>query len=335
MPPPDPDEIERARQAAAERRLLNQIRLRSYTATPSAIVPFQQSTLAWNTSVPASVSSQLSVSFKLGNTAVPGTGTFAVSPLATGAFQLSVHSENTSRVLGSQVVRVDAGGCQEFQISRIAIERAAQQVKNLFLAGSISARGDLGVTMIPPDGIKLEAPLKVAIENFFDADLDVDLDVRLSVVSRPDGVRVAAARLKGASVDMIFHLAEHIFSLGTATAAQALVQPLAADLLKAFLGPQIEGQVARSLQEVINGLLELWRSGDPAKRVHRLYSLTANNGGLVIVGCPVPAPPPNPSPGTTFPGTVLTGTTLTGTGTSRARRRPRRKASPGPAPAAK
>jgi hypothetical protein len=155
--------------------------------------------------------------------------------------------------------------------------------------------------MIPPDGIKLEAPLKVAIENFFDADLDVDLDVRFSVAIRPGGARVAAARLRDVSVDMIFHLAEHIASLGTATAAQALVQPLAADLLKAFLGPQIEGSVARSLQEVINGLLELWRTGDPGRRVHRLYSLTANAGGLVIVGCPVPPAQPNPLPGTTFP----------------------------------
>jgi hypothetical protein len=143
MAAPDRDEIERARQAAAERWLLNQVRLRSFTATPAAIVPFQQSTLAWNTSVPASVSNQLSVSFKIGSLAVAGAGTLVVSPLSTGAFSLSVHSENSSRVLGSALVRVDAGGCQEFQISRIAIERAAQQVKDLFLAGSIKARGDL------------------------------------------------------------------------------------------------------------------------------------------------------------------------------------------------
>jgi hypothetical protein len=152
------------------------------------------------------------------------------------------------------------------------------------------SRGDLSVTMLPPDGLRLRVPLEAKIPNFFNADIDVDLDIRVSVKQLANGVRVPAGRLGDVKVDVIFHILEHIFSLGTATAAQALIEPLAADLIKGFLGPQIETQFARPMQQAIDFFLAGWQGADPAHRQYRLYTIVAEPEGLIINGAPVPAP---------------------------------------------
>ena len=155
---------------------------------------------------------------------VPAAGTLAVSPLATGAFVLNAHSALTSRMMGTKVVNVDLGEIVEGSLPRASIQFAVQAVKDLFRAGSLSTRGDLSVQMLPPDGVRLKVPLSADIPNFYNAAINVALDVRLSVKSKPGGARVASARLSSVSVDVIFHLAEHIFSAGAATAAQGLIR---------------------------------------------------------------------------------------------------------------
>lgn len=298
MRPYNPTDTVPIDEAIDERRLLNKLQLLSFTATPDNIEAFQQSTLAWNVLVPADVTSEIDVRFTIGNAEVANPGSRQVAPLATGAFQLVAHSPLTSRVLGSKIVHVDTSDCQELPFPRATIRHASQQAKDLFVVGALSSRGDLDVEMLPPDGFRLEVPLKAAIENFYDADIDVDLDIRLSVVTQNGGNRVVAARLADVSVDVIFHLAEHIFSGGAATAAQALVQPLAEDLITGFLGPQLEKVVAKPLQEAIDVFLDLWRANDPDKRTYRLYSITAYDTGLVVLGCPVPkttTPPTGPN----------------------------------------
>ena len=294
MRPRDPnDDAPRNDEAINERLLLNKLRLVSFTASPGTVKPFQPSTLAWNVQVPATVSSQIDVTFTVGNHDVPAVGSLPVTPLATGAFQLIAHSSLSSRLMGTQIVNVDAGELVEGSLPRAAIQFSAQAVKELFKAGSLSSRGDLAVKMLPPDGLRLEVPLTAAIPNFYDADIDVDLDLRVSVKSLPNGGRAASARLGAVSVDVIFHIAEHIFSLGTATAAQSMIEPLASDLIKGFLGPQIENLFARPLQQAIDFFLNGWRGADPAHRTYRLYSLTAEPEGLIILGAPVPAAPGN------------------------------------------
>jgi hypothetical protein len=291
MQPRDPDDHEpRDEEAIEERKLLNKLRLNAFTATPGTVKPFQPSVLAWNVFVPDSVSSVIDVTFTVGNRGVPAAGTLPVSPLATGAFVLTAHSPLTSRMMGTQVVNVDLGDLVEGSLPRASIQFAVQSVKDLFRAGSLSTRGDLSVQMLPPDGLRLKVPLSADIPNFYNADIDVELDIRVSVKSLPAGTRVASGRLSAVSVDVIFHVAEHIFSGGAATAAQSLIQPLAADLIQGFLGPQIEALFAAPLQQAIDAFLALWRGADPAKRTYRLYSITSDPAGLIILGAPVPAP---------------------------------------------
>lgn len=289
MRPRDPDDVEiRDEEALEERKQLNKLRLTSFTATPGTVKPFEPSTLAWTVVVPASVSNVLNVTFTIGSKNVGAKDTLAVLPLATGAFVLTAHSGLTSRLMGTKVVNVDLGEVVEASITRATLQFSAQAVKDLFKKGSLSSRGDLSVQMLPPDGLRLRVPLHAKIPNFYNADIDVDLDIRVSVKVLPAGQRVASAQLSAVSTNVIFHVAEHIFSAGTATAAQGLIQPLAADMIKAFVGPQVETIFAQPLQEFIKFNLDLWRGADPAKRIYRLYSITAEPFGLFIRAAPVP-----------------------------------------------
>ena len=259
----------------------------------------------------------LDVTFTIGSQNVPAKGTLAVSPLATGAFVLTAHSGLTSRMMGTKVVNVDLSEVVEASIPRASIQFSSQAVKDLFKAGSLSSRGDLSVQMLPPDGLRLKVPLQAKIPNFYNADIDVELDIRVSVKQLPAGQRIASAKLSAVSTNVIFHVAEHIFSAGTATAAQGLIQPLAADLIKGFLGPQVETIFAQPLQEVIAANLALWRGADPARRVYRLYAITAEPSGLFILAAPVP-----PGGGGGFGGTIDTdGIVINKKTTTRPRRR--------------
>ena len=297
MPPPDRDDQIDFDETQEERRLLRQVRLRSFTATPDTVQPFEVSTLAWDVFVPAEVASQLAPQITLGNVAVTASGSRQVTPLISGAFQLEVRASRTRHVLGTRVVQVEATECEEGSLPRASIAARAQDaLKTLFIGGSLTSRGDIAVAMRPPDAVAARVPLHADIPNFFNADIDVDLTIAVSVATQPGGRRVVGASLRAVTVAVIFHPLEHIASLGSAAAAQAMMEPFAADLIKTFLGRQIEIAVATPLQEFVNFLLEGWKANDPQKRTYRLFSIVAEQSpdGLIVVGCPVPPPAVTP-----------------------------------------
>jgi hypothetical protein len=297
MAPLDPDDQEQAQQAAEERKLLNKLRLRSITATPGTVEPFQQVTLAWNVDVPASVTNEIDVTFTVGNKPVSNPGTLPVSALVTGGFQLVAHSENTSRTMGTAIVNVNLGDLQEGSLSLASITTAARQVQGQLHAGNISVRKDVDVEMLPSDGMRLKVYLRAEVEDYFDANIDATLDFNLSVVNQAGGGRAVAAQLVRVDDDISFDIIDHILSLGTATAAQAILQPFLAELIKGFLGPRIEQTLAAGLQTAIDVFFTLFQSADPKRRAFRLYSVETTANSLVFFGNPVtPSVPPPPPP---------------------------------------
>lgn len=296
----DPFEDEEARKEA---QLLAKLRVGKFTVNPDTIRPFEVATLAWDVFVPPDVASQIPVSILVAGQVVPAAGTRTVSPLNTGAFLLEAKSTTAKRILGHKVVNVDVTGCQHDDVPIRTLQALAREAKDLLRgAGNLTQRGEVSISARPPDGLLIEAPLSARIPNFFDADIDVDVLFGLSAVSKPDGSRVVAAKVRSVSVDVIFHLAEHIFSGGSATAAQAIIQPMAAELIRSYVGPVLEQDVARQLQVAVDvKLAEFQRRDDPQHRVHKLYSIATDSGAglnapgfLQVVGCAVPPPPPPP-----------------------------------------
>src|SRR5690349_17983763 len=276
----DPGDKVDIEEAGKEAKLLAKIRITSLTANPKTIAPFEDSTLAWKLFVPAEAESIDGLRFTLGGAAVDRTGSKVVSPHQTGAFQLKAHGQLTSRILGEAVVIVDAGSCQQLELRSLQLRPQAEKLRDRFLAGSLTARGDVDV-QTSDDGIRLMVPLNIIIENFFDAEANVFLTLTISA----RGGR-AVISLLNVDVDVTFSLAEHILSLGSATFLQSAMEPLAEDLIQAFLGAQLEGDLSGEINVFVNGLLQLWQGADPKKRKFKLYSITTTSTGVTFMGCP-------------------------------------------------
>lgn len=295
MSPLSPDDEEQAQQAADERKLLGKLRLRSFTASPSSLQPFQTTTLAWSVDVPASVANELDVTFTIGEKPVSNPGTLPIAVLATGGFDLIAHSPNSSRRLGTAVVTVNLGELHEGSLARSSIEVVARQAQGQMEGGSTSARKDLEIEMLPSDGIRLKLFLRTEVENFFDANIDATLDFKLSVATKAGGRRAMVASLVNVDDDISFDIIDHILSIGTATAAQAILQPMLAELIQGFVGPRIEALLAAGLQTGVDEIFKLWKNADRAKRDFRLFAVETSANGVVFFGNPVtPQAPPLP-----------------------------------------
>jgi hypothetical protein len=294
MPPPDPDDREDIEQARKEAKLLAKVRATKFDANPEAIRPFESATLTWEVFVPPDVASEIDVTVTLGGQAVPRAGTKSVSPLTTGAFSIEAQSSNAKRILKTEVVRVDdVTGRREDVLAIRDLQNVANVSKTLLIGtGNLELRGDLALSARPPDGLLIKAPLKVRIPNFFDAEIDIAVVMALSAVTRPGGARLVSARLTGLDVDIVFHIVEHILSLGSATAVQAIVQPMAAELIRSYVKSSLERDVAGALQEAVNIVLAGFRATDPRQREHRLFSIATRPGFIEVVGFPVPGLPP-------------------------------------------
>jgi hypothetical protein len=147
MPPPTHEDDPDFEEAQEERRLLNLLKLRSFTVSPPTIRPFEKATLKWEVSVPAAAANV--ATFALGGAVVPAVGSRTVGPLATGAFVLEARGSLTKRVMGSRVVNVDQTGLQERQISARVIQDNAQGIKDLLRAGRLYVAGRRGGVHAP------------------------------------------------------------------------------------------------------------------------------------------------------------------------------------------
>ena len=201
--------------------------------------------------------------------------------VTSGVRELKVHGELTSRTLGHVVVGVDASQCQQLELRTLQLRPQAEALRDRFLAGSITGRGQVSIET-SNDGIEFTIPLKIAIPNFFDAEANVVLSIALTARSGR-----AVISLLDVDVDITFSLTEHLLSLGSATAAQSLLQPLAADLIRAFLGAQLEGDLSGEVNALIGQILKLWQNADSRKRKFKLYSIETTSVGLTITGCPL------------------------------------------------
>jgi hypothetical protein len=86
--------------------ILAKVKLQSFTATPSHIVPFQSSVLAWTVPGPAD-----GFIVDIDGSEVPATGKMTVSPIATHEYSMTAHAGTITTDLGAASVVVDTSAC--------------------------------------------------------------------------------------------------------------------------------------------------------------------------------------------------------------------------------
>jgi hypothetical protein len=122
--------------------VLAKVKLESFTAAPSTIVPFQSSTLAWTVSGPK----EGGFTVDLDGVAVAATGKLAVSPPASRAYGLTAHAGTITTDLGGTYVTVDTSACQ---MVPTRLPNSTQLILQQLMEGIL--KGDKSLYQTPPD----------------------------------------------------------------------------------------------------------------------------------------------------------------------------------------
>jgi hypothetical protein len=250
------------------------VKLQSFEASPATIEPFEQSQLSWRVSGPSN-----KFTVRLNGETVAANGRATVNPDATTAYQLEARAFGAKRALGKISVVVNLDNCFQGAILQGQLEAEVRNhVANLLQpGGEVALRDPVGVT-VDEGGIELDLPFKVDINNFFDAELDMKLKFSLGLTPG----RNVRARLNDINVNAKFHPLEHLGSLFTATALQAFIQQLARAFVGSFIGPQLQRDLATSIQDAIVAICAL--AGHPDDRI---LSISTVVGQVQFVCCGV------------------------------------------------
>jgi hypothetical protein len=196
--PPTREMIEKAAECLGETRLV------SFAASRTAIQAGEPVTISWNVDIPG----RCALSVRLNHTQVPKQGSRTIRPVRGVSYRLDVGGAGLSKFLGLVNVEVDASSCalREIPESLVRPEVLASVDESLAEYNANPDNKDHKVTKrretvveIEPAGILLRLRLKLAINNFFDP--DVDVDARIGIGMSPEGKVVAFYKSFAVDVD--------------------------------------------------------------------------------------------------------------------------------------
>jgi hypothetical protein len=258
---PDPDpEID-----PDSARCLGGVAVNSFSASPTTVPPFGGgSTLKWTVTVP----SDCRVGVMINGRPVPRSGTLPVQPAVTTRYTLSAAAGGLVRTLRSVEVRVDTSSCTSASVPESLIRTEVQKVVRALDAAEsrFSLRSDPGVE-VKPGGIVIAVRGKLAIDNFADPDIDLDLTVGLRV--RNGAVEPF---YKSFAVDVDWPWWVTVISAGVSK----LVEEFIEDKIENVLRPGILKALKQSLDAFV----------DHIPGTMRLHSLSLVENQLRVTVCP-------------------------------------------------
>ncbi len=151
----------------------------TFTASPTTVRPGHASTLNWKVTSPGGCS----VKLFLNNSPVQKTGTRSVEPATSTTYHLIGKMLTVQRTIATVTVGVDTSQCFIQSVDEETVRQMMRSLIEANLAGSpLSQRSPANVE-IDRNGIAVKLRLKVAVPNFFDPDLDVDMVIGVSAVN--------------------------------------------------------------------------------------------------------------------------------------------------------
>ncbi len=158
---------------------VTQTRATSFTADPSVIKPDTGgATIRWEVEAP----SGCPVRIKLNGRSVSHSGTLSVRPAVTTRYTLTAHAGDHGRGLGSVTVKVDTDACISGTVPESQVRSELQRVVDELdrASGRFSQRSAPKVE-VDTRGVHMALRFRVAVDNFADPDVNVDLTVGLRV----------------------------------------------------------------------------------------------------------------------------------------------------------
>jgi hypothetical protein len=256
--PPTEEMIEKAVEC------LGDTTVNSFTASPTTVRPGHASTLNWKVTSPGGCSVQL----LLNNAPVAKTGSRSIEPSTTTTYKLVGKVFTVQRTLATVTVAVDTGQCFIQSVDEATVRQMLQSLIADNLEGSpLSMRSPASVE-IDRNGVAVKLRLKIAVPNFFDPDLNIDMVI---------GVRAMSGNVvfsfKSYSNDLDWPWWVTGITLGITEFIENAIESRIERLVKPL--------VLQKLKEQIDSFLRL------IPPTHRLHSLTTEADEIRAMVCPL------------------------------------------------
>lgn len=254
-----------------QQSLLAQIQILKFTATPSTVQPFQDTTVSYQVKLPAALKTPLTftVNQKSLGHAVEGSGTFPIT--ANTTFNLYAATNLTGRVIASTNVAMNTAQCRMGSIAGAIIAAALKSNIDGSFAGRLTGTGS--TVTLGAGTISIAIPVNLNGEG------SMTLDVGLGVAQSGESVAVTDN-----SVTVQIHL-NTILNAGSwcSNAMQTVVQPF----MQHIVDNEIVPAISQQLTQQINGLIQTAeQSTGPVHRTFALTTFALNSDGATFTVCP-------------------------------------------------
>ena len=196
--PPTEEMIRKAIECLGETRLVK------FSANKSSVKAGEEVTISWEVAVP----STCGLSVRLNFAQVPKKGSRVIRPVRPVSYRLEAGAASVSKLLGVVNVDVDSSNCRLIEIGEDLVRPGVIQSVDEELAAynanpdnssrKASKRRET-VFEVENEGLIVKLRLKVALNNFFDP--DVDIDAKIAVGISPEGEILAFYRSFSVDVD--------------------------------------------------------------------------------------------------------------------------------------
>jgi hypothetical protein len=236
----------------------------SLTASPTTVRPGGATTLKWKVTTANGCSPKLF----LNNSPVSKTGSRSVQPVTATTFSLIGEQTTVRQTLGTVTVSVDTSRCLTRSLDEETVRQTVRGLIEANLAGTpLSQRSPAGVE-IDRNGIAVKLRLRIAVPNFFDPDLNVDMVIAARAVNNDVAV---SYRSFSADVDWPFLVTG--ITLGITKFVEGVIE--------SRIEQQVKPLILQKLKEEIDSFLRLIPS------THRLTTLATEPNQIRGMVCPV------------------------------------------------
>jgi hypothetical protein len=150
--------------------LLEQVVLKSFTASPSTILPFESSRLFWDVAGPA-----VGFGVELDGRQVVSRGDKFIQPLSTTEYRLTGSIGRLGRLLGVATVTVDEQACHVLELPNEAVRGAVNERVDQTLSMNPRIRErERRKVVVGAQGIDVALHLEARVDNFPDPEIEVE-----------------------------------------------------------------------------------------------------------------------------------------------------------------
>jgi hypothetical protein len=256
--------------------ILEEVALKSFTATPGTIRPFETAALQWKVEGP-----ELATVF-LNNKPVPPDGSETVELVATTTYMLSAKALAASKVLGQRTISVDMDECSEGVISKGIFEHNVQEQvhERIPTSGKVKRRAAAAIHYTRAN-LNINIPLRVEVPKFFDADTDIRVDYKFTNTFGDEAdVRLGDVEVDidlGTGAVILGTLAGLLFKSGaTILVVEQVVESVLKEFIRGFVARPLEGELEKALENAARQICG-------SKRVRSIFY---DDAGIQITCCP-------------------------------------------------